>query len=34
MCPEEMRKHIIDTVEEADDVFIEQLYFFLMELLD
>lgn len=30
MCPEEMRKHIIDTIEEASDFVIEQIYWFLM----
>lgn len=30
MCPEEMRKNIIDTVEESSDEVIEQIYWFLM----
>lgn len=30
MCPEEMRKHIIDTIETADETMIEQLYWFLI----
>lgn len=30
MCPEEMRKHIIDTVEAADETMIEQLFWFLI----
>jgi len=29
MCPEEMRKHIIDRVEEADETSIEQIYWLL-----
>lgn len=31
MCPEEMRKRIIDRIEEADEITIEQLYW-LIEL--
>lgn len=30
MCPEEMRKHIIDKVEEADAITIEQLYWLIV----
>lgn len=34
MCTEEMRKHIIDAVEDADEVAIEQLYWFLMSEIE